>query len=186
MEFKSQRKQTFEYDRPKVPDMALFQIEKLDFGKDKKNPELTTCSGYAKIIDSVNFPDNIDMGMPLFFGLHLVNDKPFKIEQFMGFLEAVTGDTPPVDRADYFDDVRIQDKIQKGLPNMLFAASIIENVYVDKKMDKKIENVQFEEFYTKQEFMEAKSKKNSGSGVAVAAAETGAPATAETEKKGFF
>jgi hypothetical protein len=185
MEFKAQREQVFEYDKPK-PDIALLQIEKLQFGKDKTDPSLTVCSGGAKIIDSIEHADNVDLSMPFYFRLGLINDKPFAIEQFMGFLEAVTGETPQVTRADHFDDVRVQAKIQDGLPNLVFGASIVPNEYEDKKSKKWVEKVRFGTFYTKVEFMEQKSKGNSGSGVADAAAETGGPTTTKPSESKYF
>lgn len=191
---KAQRKQTFEYDRPMVPDIVLLQIEKAEFKKaDVKgfNEQQTVFSGYAKIIESVSFPQqNPDLGMPMFFGLHLVNGKSFKIEQFMGFLESVKGETVVVPHAQFFDDVRIQADLQQKLPDQIFGATIIENVYVDKPTGKKIENVQFELFLTKTEYMELKNK----AGVSGSAALGDVPAltpqaeapTQEAPQKGFF
>lgn len=177
---KAERKQTFEYDRPKVPDTVLLQIEKAEFKKaDVKgfNEQQTIFTGYAKIIESVSFPkENPDLGMPMFFGLHLVNGKTFKIEQFMGFLEAVKGETVTVPHAQFFDNTRIWADIQEKLPNMVFGATIIENVYKDKETGKKVENVQFEYFYTKAEYMELRNKAGMAGTVTGPAAGGDAPA----------
>ena len=191
---KAQRKQTFEYDRPKVPDTVLLQIEKAKFKKaDVKgfNEKQTVFSGYAKIIESVSFPQqNPDLGMPLGFGLNLVNGKSFKIEQFMGFLEAVKGEEVVVPHAQFFDDVHIWADLEQKLPNQIFAATIVENVYKEKDTGKVIENVQFEMFHTKAEYMELKNKAGV-SGVSSPAAVGDAPAlTPQAEspggQKGFF
>lgn len=162
-------KQTFEYDKPTVPDVVLLQIEKADFKrgpvkkKDKNTGktvevEETLFSGYAKIVESLSYPDNVGMGMPLFYGLYMVNDKPFKIQNFLGLLTAVKGEEVTVPHAQFFDDVRRQAEVQEKLTNKIFAASIVENVFKDKDTGKVVENVQFETFHTKAEYTEMKNK----------------------------
>lgn len=186
---KANRKQTFEYDRPKVPDIVLLQIEKAEFKKaDVKgfDDQQTVFMGYAKIIESVSFPQqNPDLGMPMYFALHLVNGKTFKIEGFMGFLEAVKGETVTVPHAQFFDDVRIQSELEQKLPDAVFGATIVENVYIDKPTGKKIENVQFEYFYTKAEYMELRNKAGMAGTVTGPAAQGDAPAlTPQAESPG--
>lgn len=158
MDFTPQREQVFEYANPTFPDFALFQIEKCEFGKNDENQ--TVFKGFSKIIESQH-PDNVEMGMPHYHRLCLINDKPFSIQQFLGFMEAVTGKTIQINSADYFNDVRIQAEIQKNLPTMVFGATIVENTYVDKKTQKPVTKAQFGRFYTKAEYLKEKGSGNS-------------------------
>jgi hypothetical protein len=130
------------------------------------------------------------MGMPLFFELALHNGKAFKIQKFLGLLEAVRDEEVQIPHAQTFDDVRNQAQVQQELPNAIFGAIIQQkDRYFSKKKDKYIDDeVEFKTFLTKAEYMELKNKAGVSGPVGDAASGSALTPQAEgpRESKGFF
>lgn len=147
------------FANPEPSDNCLFRIKTVRFDKDEKSGG-TICLTNYEIIDCSDVPENVGMSTGEYFGLFEKNEKWFGTQLFIGFLHKVTGDLKDVDGG-YFDDVKVQSKIEKMLPDMIFGGSIVHTK--DKNDPNKVyANVQ--RYRSKEEYKEASKRTTNSTG----------------------